>query len=267
MKKIIFIIFIILVLIFLYGRYIEPTKLNVKQYVINTDKISESFKDIKIVHFSDLLYKREKDNLNKLKDLINKEEADIIVFTGDLFDSNTSYSEEDYNDLKEFLTSLNANFYKYAVYGEEDEKYLDKFKDIMYDSNFVILDNTSTLFFYKDVTPINIIGITNIDADINSLLQSDIEYNYSLVIMHKPDYVDNLKEYNVDTVLSGHSLGGIINIPYYGGLIKMSGSNTYVNGNYKIDNTELFVNNGIGYKLFLFRLFNTPSISVYRFNN
>ena len=47
----------------------------------------------------------------------------------------------------------------------------------------------------------------------------------------------------------------------------MKGSNTYTDDYYKVNNTELFVNNGIGYKLFLFRFLNTPSINVYRFNN
>ena len=137
----------------------------------------------------------------------------------------------------------------------------------MYDSGFKLLDNESNLLFYKDITPIKIIGVTSNTADINKLLESDIEYSYSLVITHKPDNIELLSNYNINAVLAGHSLGGIINVPYYGGLIKMDGSNTYINNYYKVNNTDLYISNGLGYKLFEFRLFNTPSINVYRFDN
>ena len=72
--------------------------------------------------------------------------------------------------------------------------------------------------------------------------------------------------YEIDTVLSGHSLGGIIKIPFYGGLIKMDGAKKYINGYYKNNKTALFISNGLGYYKFNFRLFNTPSINVYSFN-
>ena len=267
MKKIFFIIIILLVLIFLYGRYIEIDNFKIKEYTINNESIPDTFKDLKIVQFSDILYKQDTKKLKKIKEEINNLSADILIFTGDLFDSDYSYNEEDYNNLKDFLNNLNANYYKYTVYGENDEKYLDKFKDIMYDANFKLLDNDSTLFFYKDVTPIKIIGYTNNNTDINSLLESDIEYNYALVITHKPDNIETLSNYNINTVLAGHSLGGIINIPYYGGIIKMEGSKTYVNDYYRVNNTDLYISNGIGYKKFEYRLLNTPSINVYRFDN
>ena len=267
MKRILFIIIIILFLFFLYGKYIEPNNLKIKEYAIKSDEISDSFKELKIVQFSDLLYSKDKSKLNKLTTEINKLNPDILIFTGDLFNSDNEYNEEDYANLQNFLKSLNAEYYKYAISGENDEKYMDKYKDILYNSNFKLLDNDSTLFFYKDVTPIKIIGYKNSDIDFNILLASDIEYNYSLVITHKPDNIEVLKKYNIDTVIAGHSLGGIINIPYYGGLIKMDGSKTYVNDYYKVDNTDLYINNGLGYKLFEYRLLNTPSINVYRFDN
>lgn len=267
MKRIVFIIIIILSIIFLYGKYIEPNNLTIKEYTIKNNNIPESFKDIKIVQFSDLLYDKDSTKLEKFSSEINKLNPDILLFTGDLFNSDNEYNEEDYTNLEKFLTSLNSEYYKYAISGENDDKFIEKYKDILYKSNFKLLDNESTLFFYKDVTPIKIIGFNNSDIDFNTLLESDIDYSYSLVITHKPDNIELLKDYNINTVISGHSLGGIINVPYYGGLIKMEGSKTYINDYYKVDNIDLYINNGLGYKLFEYRLFNTPSINVYRFDN
>lgn len=266
MKRLLFFIIIILFSLFLYGKYIEPIKFKIHEYTINSDKIPDSFKELKIVHFSDLLYDKDNTKLDNYITEINELNADIIFFTGDLFNSDNDYSEEDFNNIQDFLTKLNADF-KYAITGENDEKFYDKFKDILYNSNFKLLDNTSDLLFYKDITPIKIIGYKNHDIDFNTLLQSDIDYNYTLVLTHKPDNIEYIKDYSIDTIIAGHSLGGIINVPYYGGLIKLDGSKTYINDYYKVDNTELFISNGLGYKSFEFRLFNNPSINVYRFNN
>ena len=266
MKKF-FVIFILLILLlFLYGRYIEVNNLKVNYYELPSNDIAESFKELKIVQFSDLLYEPSNEkNLSKIEKKINDEKADVIIFNGDLLKKGVKYQDKDYKKLKEFLTKLNANLYKYAVIGDNDQKYLEEYKDILYEGDFILLDNESKLLFYKDEMPINIIGLTD-TSNIESLLTSDIDYKYTLAITHNPDNLDKISFYEIDTVLSGHSLGGIIKIPFYGGLIKKDGAEKYINGYYKKDKTKLFISNGLGYHKFNFRLFNTPSINVYSFN-
>lgn len=268
MKKLLFIITILLFSLFIYGKYIEVNNFKVKNYTIQNDNIPKSFSELKLVHFSDLLYVPSEDEkkLENLIDTINKSEADIIIFSGDLFKNGEKYSNEDLELLKTSLKKLEASLYKYAVIGDNDKEYLEDYKDILYESDFKLLDNENDLLFYKDITPINIIGLTNTD-NIESLLTTDVSYEYSLVITHEPDNLLKISEYDIDTVLSGHSLGGLINIPYYGGLIKYNGSNTYINDYYVLNNTEIFISNGLGYQKFNFRLFNTPSINIYRFKN
>lgn len=267
MKKILTIIILLLFCLFLYGKYIEINNFKINEYTIHNENIPESFKELKIVHFSDVLYVNKNDN--KLKDIItkiNEQNPDIVIFSGDLFNDNQNYTEDDYINLKNHLNNINASLFKFAVIGDNDEKHLDKYKDILYESNFTLLDNENKLIFYKDITPINIIGLTNLE-NIGNLLETDVTYNYSLVIIHKPDYLENLSQYNIDTILSGHSLGGIINIPFYGGLITKDDAKTYINDYYKLNNTEIFISNGIGNEKYEFRLFNTPSINIYRFDN
>jgi len=268
MKKIIFIILIIITTFFLYGKYIEVNRFKINEYTIKNESIKESFEELKIVHFSDILY-NEKTNKKQLEEIINNinnEKPDIIVFSGDLLKKDEKYSNDDYKYLKELLSKMDANLYKYAVIGDNDEFHLEEYKDILYESDFVLLDNENTLLFYKDITPINVIGLSDINK-INELLKTDIDYNYSLVITHKPDNFKELSNYEINTILSGHSLGGLINVPYYGGIIKKDGARTYINNYYELNNTEIFISNGLGYENFNFRLFNTPSINIYRFKN
>jgi len=267
MKKILILIILIISCLFLYGRYIEVNNLKINENVINNKDIPNTFKELKIIHISDILYKDDMlDRLENLTKKVNKQNPDIIIFTGDLFTKEQNYSENDFKTLKTYLKKMNASLYKFAVIGDNDYDYLEDYKDILYESEFVLLDNENKLLFYKDKTPINIIGISD-TKDIDNLLNPEIECNYTLAITHKPDNLTNLSQYDIDTILSGHSLGGIINIPYYGGIIKKDGSKTYINDEYTLNNTEIFISNGIGYEKHNFRLFNTPSFNIYRFEN
>lgn len=267
MKKFLITLIIIIICIFLYGRYIEINNLKVNYYNLPSNNIPTSFKDLKIVQFSDLLYEPSNEKtLDKLVKKINNENADIIIFSGDLLKNGVKYQDKDYNKLKDTLKKMNANLYKYAVIGENDQKYLEEYKDILYEGNFNLLDNNSTLLFYKDEIPIKIIGLTD-TSNIENLLESELEYKYTLAITHKPDNFEKISNYNIDATLSGHSLGGIINIPLYSGLIKKDGAQKYINNHYKLNKSELFISNGLGYHKFNFRLFNSPSINVYKFTN
>ncbi len=265
MKKVICIIILFIVIIFLYGRFIEINSITVHDYSLDIKELPESFKELKIVHFSDVLYTKNKLQLSKVTKLINNENPDIIIFSGDLFNKNETYTEDDFNIIKDNLKEMNANLFKFAVIGENDEKYIDKYKDILYEAGFTLLDNKNKLFFYKDETPINIIGINNLD-NINELLNTEIPSNYNIVITHKPDIFDDLCNLNIDVVFSGHSLGGMVSLPMYGGIIKVDGAKKYLNKYYRKNNSELYVSNGLGYQNYNFRLLNVPSINVYRFD-
>lgn len=267
MKRFIYSLIIIFILLFLYGYFIETYNLVEKEYTLPINNLPETFKDLKIVQFSDILYNNNYDNslLEKVVDKINEENADIVIFSGDLF-SNEKLNKESITYLKGLLTSINSNLYKFAVYGDNDLKYKDSYEEILKDSEFELLDNKSKLLFYKENEPINIMGLTNLDNIDEALIpELDIVTDYNIVITHKPDLFKELKNKDINVVLSGHSLGGIINIPYYGGLIKKDGANSYINGKYELDNKLLFINNGIGYEKYKFRLFNSPSINVYHF--
>ena len=272
MKKIIFIIFIILVLIFLYGRYIEPTKLNVKQYVINTDKISESFKDIKIVHFSDLLYKStiDKNDLNELVNKINIIKPDIVVFTGDLASPLSKIKEDDINILKESLSKIEAKISKYAIYGDNDYK-LSKYEEIMNESNFIILNNSYDELYYNSLNPIYIVGLPSSIKEKSDLNTSFSFYNdenrkYIITLVHDGSTIKSIDEsdYEVDLILGGHNLGGLVRIPFIGGIINQKNSYKYKNDYNEKGITKIFMSSGLGTDHHDYRLLNKPSFNLYR---
>lgn len=264
MKKFLLIIFILITCLILYGFFINPKEFTIKSDVIKIEGLVSSFEGFKILQISDTLLKSETD-LNRLENnlkKINNLKPDIIVFTGDLLYKENTLNEEDITKLTEILKNMECTLYKYAVYGDNDDK--TKYSEIMDKAGFKVLDNESSYIFYKDVLPIKITGLTNLENVSNSLsMEDNLDTTLNLVITHYPDYFETIKNEDVDVVLAGHSLNGQVIIPFYGGIIKSEGARKYVNGTFNENNTRLYITGGIGTKKVNFRLFNKPEVNLY----
>lgn len=267
MKRIIYIILLIIILTLLYGVYFDTKGINVNEYSIESKNIPKSFNELKFVMISDILYKSSYD-LEDIEDMVkevNSLKPDIVFFNGDLLYKEYKTSKEENEELTKLFNKIDAKMYKYAIIGDNDKKYLDTYKQILNDSNFILLDDENKLLFYKDISPILIVG-NNDPSKIDDLLNSEVEYSYSIVLTHKPDNFNIYKTKNIDLVLAGHSLNGQVRIPFYGGLIKRSGSKEYIDSYYDLNNTLMIVSNGMGTIKYNIRLFNRPSINLIRFN-
>lgn len=267
MKKYFFVFIIFLTCLFLYGRYIEIHLLKVSEYKVSAPSIPEEINGLKIIHFSDLLYKNDttEDDLSKLVNKINEYQPDVIFFTGDLIDNDFSIDEKDENLLIKYLSKMECSLYKYAVIGDNDQKNLDQYYKILDESNFKLLNNNKEYLFYKNINPIKIIGFTD-TTTIDELMFDEENINpiYTIALTHYPQNITNLKEYNFNLILAGHYLGGIIKVPFYGALIKKENTDIYYNNYYKINDTDVYISNGLGSEKYSFRLFNRPSINIYR---
>ena len=76
-----------------------------------------------------------------------------------------------------------------------------------------------------------------------------------------------IKDKNIDLFLAGHSLNGQVRLPFIGSIYTPTGAKKYYDSKYKIDNTEIYISNGLGTSKIPYRLNNRPSINLYRFYN
>lgn len=265
MKRLGMFLIIIIFVLGLYSRYIEINLFAINEYSIDAD-VPDSFKDLKIVHFSDTLINDwfTVDDLLDLVEEINEINPDVIFFTGDLIDSDYNLSSDEEETIIEILDSLEASLYKFSIYGDNDLENELIYTEIMNESGFTLLNNETFLLFYKDNTPITITGITDL-TEIESSYETEIDTSESLniTLTHKPDNFSSLV--NADIIFAGHYLGGYINVPFMGALIHLDGADTYyedyINENGKI----MYISNGLGTDNYNFRFNNIPSINVYKF--
>lgn len=267
MKKIFFSILVFIIIFIIYIFVINTQGLNIKEYSINSEKINENYDNFKIVHFSDLLFGSSQtiDSLKNIVKEINKQKADIIIFTGDLLHNNYKINDKEKESIVTILKSLECKLYKYAIIGDHDNKNIGVYDEIMTNANFNILNNESTYLFYKDINPIKIIGLTDTNK-INDLMKNEKGINpiYTILLTHSPDNIDNIKDNNLDLVLAGHSLGGQIKIPLVGSIIKKNGAQKYIDDYYEVNNIKLYISSGLGTDKYKMRAFNKPSINTYK---
>lgn len=259
MKKIVKVISIILIIsltILSYGMFIGSRYTFVNEHKITDKKIPNSFHGLKIVQISDLLYPSLKSNdLDKLTKKINELKPDILVFTGNIKRNNYELTKKDITTLNNFFNSLNSNIKKYAIYGNNDN---DNLKLIFENTNFLILDNQEDIIYNGENESIKIIGFNAKKLDFSNITESN---DYTICLLSNPDKITKVNN-TCQVVFSGETLGGEIKLPFTKGL----DNHTYYKNYYLINQTKLYINNGLGNNYNL-RLFNHPSINFYRLTN
>lgn len=274
---IIFFIIVFFILAFLYSRNLATKGLIIKEYKIESDVLPSYFSGLKIIHFSDIYY----DNTTTAKDLenlvekINTLKPDLVFFTGDLFKRNKKISEETENEIINILEKLSASLGKYAVKGDLDYK-LSSYDIIMKEANFILMENSYELVYKEGLEPIFLCGLgSKLENNQNSTKcfeyyelnkDNDNVAKYKIFLVHEGDSaVDILNlDDGVNLILGGHSLGGLLDIPYYGPVLIPKGSRKYFASFYKEGNSNIYISSGIGTDEKRIRLFNKPSFNFYR---
>lgn len=256
-------------ILYYYMVQIEPSLLKVSKSKIYSTAQNIDMKGLRIVQFTDTHLGEffEIEDMKKVVNKINSLAPDIIVFTGDLVDYWEDYKEE--LGLQKVLESLKAPLGKFSVFGNHDYgssgyKVYEKF---MEEAGFKVLVNEVYTIQLEDGRQINIAGLDDAllgKPDINKVIQSIDRMDYNILLMHEPDWIEQVPEGYIDLQLSGHSHGGQVSLPVITEKILPRYGVKYVKGMYEVSSrTKLYVNTGIGSTKVPFRLGNIPEISFF----
>lgn len=264
------IVFIIIIFsLFMYSKYIETSFIRVKEYLISKKEIPSNFNGVNVIYISDLLY-NDIVNIDYVKDLVNRineMKPDIILYGGSLINSKYKLKDKESDTLISELNKLDSTIGKYYVMSDTDN---DKSNDILNKSGFTLMDNTNELIYNKDNTPICLIGISSYNKGKSNLTNLNLCNGYfTILFTHEADVIDKILvlDNKPNMIMAGNTLGGEINVPFYGNLMKYKGSKKYYLEKYNKNNIDIFISNGIGTKELNLRLNNIPSFSLFRLNS
>lgn len=247
-------------------------RLETTHYVMESPEIPEEFTGFRILQFSDL----HADSIPGLVDEIRNEAPDVIVSTGDLVHDRGSYAQG--VRICKRLTEIAP---VYAVTGNHDlwrSDYTELEKELT-DIGVRTLHSERVLL-EKNGARIGLCGIddpfSRDNARIKQVIKSSLKKlprydGYDILLFHRANLLDLLKNHGFNLILSGHMHGGQFRLPKSGrGIIspKSSWSGNklffpkYFAGHYNSQKTQMIVNRGVGNPMIIPRLFNRPEITV-----
>lgn len=264
--KFILVLIIICASIYYYARYVGTTGLVIKEYSVINEKIPESFHGFKIVHFSDTHYGMTtfNDELKNMVSKINILNPDIVVFTGDLVDYHYNLNDDEKNDIINILSEIDASLGVYAVTGNHDQNV--SYEGILSGSNINLLKNKYEYIYNGTSEKIMLIGLDDYlegTLDLDSTFGYEDDTSYKILLSHEPDVYDKLTKVP-DLMLAGHSHNGQVRIPLAGAIYKTIGAKKYYDPEYSLGDTKMYISGGVGTSKYKVRLFDRPSISLYR---
>ncbi len=220
------------------GFFVELYWLEVNVIRIGTDKLNGV--KLRIVQISDLHCDKKMRNEEKLVRLVNAAKPDVIVFTGD------AVNDPEFTGLfRERIQGLEAGIAKLAVRGNWFREI--ESGELFEGTGFEVLER-DTVRLEKEGVEFYISGLNFWDhAYSDKLLSANSPDTFNVFLYHSPDLIEDVTNYNVDLYLSGHTHGGQIAIPFYGAVLTFSKfGKKYESGLYRVGETHLYVNRGIG---------------------
>lgn len=269
---------------FLYGIIQGRYNYKVLKYQLSFSDLPDAFDGFTITQISDI---HSGSFTNKAKvqygvDMINKQNSDMILFTGDIVNNKAT----EMTPWIEMFSNLRAPFGKFSVLGNHDygdytswpseEKKKENFEEVKSlhpKIGFELLCNESR-YVEKNGQRIAIVGVENWGkggfqkhGDLKKASTNILKDEFKILLSHDPSHWDvqvKKDDFNYQLTLSGHTHGLQMGIEIPG-FIKWSPSKYIYKqwaGLYKEFGRYINVNRGFGYHAFPGRVGIWPEITV-----
>ena len=191
-------------------------------------------------------------SVKQLQDVLNQiiqQRADMLVLTGDIFDSARG------SDNDEAIKVLNAysQFFPFGVYfcwgNHEHYRGIEHLKEELEKTSIQVLKNAAVKVLSGD-KPFYVLGVDfatgDMEDDVVALREAYVEEAlatvpdnaYKILLAHHSIFIDEAVKYNINLTLTGHTHGGqfgFMGIPvfpmfkYMRGLVEQNGCIGYIN--------------------------------------
>ncbi len=267
-----------LLLFFLIVNIRDMNRFVVREYTFTSDKVT---KEATFAFLSDLHDKSYgKDNI-KLLNAIEKTKPDALLVGGDMI---VATPGKENKKAKAFMQTLAVRYtifhgmgnheYRSDLYRDEYGNMYDEYSKPLLEKGVKFLRNEAVVLedcnieirgveidrkYYKRFTVRHME-----DAYIEEILGANNGNRYEILLAHNPDYFKQYAAYGADLTLSGHVHGGIIRMPWLGGIASPAVRffPKYNGGLYQKDKAAMVVSCGLGTHTLPMRIFNPAELIV-----
>jgi hypothetical protein len=222
----------------------------------------ENFRIVQVsdVHHSSLVSLEE---VRRVVALAQEARGDMVVLTGDYTTARRRYIEP----CAEALSQLSAPAGVWAVLGNHDH-YTDGelTRRALSRSGIGVLDNAHTEIT-RGADALQLAGIDDWSwgyADWERAVGKLDRRRPALLLSHEPQVFDLPETAGISLILSGHTHGGQVSLPFVGAPARFIEEFKYLRGRYERAGTQLYVSRGTGVVGLPIRLGARPEIAVLR---
>lgn len=262
----------------IYGATAGITRFQVKHVTYESERLPEGFDGYRIAQLSDIhigSWQGRPEAVEKLVKLTNEQQADLIVFTGDL----VNQQSHELDSFRQILSRLQAPDGVYSVLGNHDYGTYYRWKNSRQEADNLqylreqqqamgwrLLDNSHVILHHRGDS-IALIGVEN-DGEPPFPQHADLprategtQGMFSILLSHNPTHWrrEVLPESDIDLMLAGHTHAMQMTL-----FSRSLASLKYPewSGMYREGSRALYVNIGIGYVGLPFRFGAWPEITV-----
>lgn len=263
----------------------ENHMLQTTEYTISSEKIPREFEGYRILQLSDLHSRCFGHKNARLLRKIEEAEPDLIVMTGDMI----TRTDLDHHVFLHAARLLGKRYLCYYVLGNHEQalKPADFSVYLACVSSFGVrvLDNAKAdlfrngesirlygmwypLKYYKESKHIAKHEVFQA-GDMHRLMGRCDASRYTILLTHNPLSFPVYSGWGADLTLCGHVHGGMIRLPFLGGLLSPERGffPKYSAGAYERKETEMIVSRGLGSGLFGARILNPPEIVLIKLHH
>jgi predicted MPP superfamily phosphohydrolase len=184
----------------------------VKHYTIVDDSLPIAFDNTRLVFVSDFHYKStlREAGLGHIINQIMALNADLIILGGD-YSASHKHLLRYGNQFAQYLAKLSAPLGIYAIMGNHDDfNGADETKQMLAKAQITLLENDNVIL-NKNGSIINIVGVADKrfnNPNLVKAMQGINPKNFSILLSHQGDFVENMGDVAFNLVLSGHTHAG-----------------------------------------------------------
>ena len=268
-KMLILMIIALLIAMWAYSNFRVVTT----EYTISSDKIPESFDGYTIVQISDVHGRQYGDDNSILVGMVREQTPDIIAITGDFIDRRPNLERA--KTLVSQLVEIAPVYYVSGNHEWDSGKQYELFAildglgvKIMYDES-VLLTRGEDSIVLAGVQDPNSWEIRQSPTELMDAVTETYPEKYRILLMHRNNAAKKYPDLQTDLVICGHAHGGIIRLPYFGGVLGVD-RNLFPDDEDSVigqGNYDIVVSHGLGENLFRARFLNPPEIVVVKLSS
>lgn len=222
-----------------YSYFIEPNIIKIENQVFDLNCLEKNAGNERIVQISDLHFtdKTPQARAERIFQEIKKIQPSYIFITGDLVSNKGGKGL-----MLEFAKQLSGIAKTYIIFGNWD-----------YD-----VFGAGILAFKKELKNTGAVVLTDEFSQVN------FQGKCKILLAHSPDIMKQDLAKSFDLILAGHTHGGQVYLPFITKeiVLRFVGGKDFARGRFKIGDSWLYVNRGLGNSVFPFRFLSPPEITV-----